>query len=144
LVVSSDPESSTDWRYEELQRLGDLERRMTERADTRDAIARLVGQLLPHHARSDRIEGVVRASGYSQWMIAVLRHQVAVLRRQVARPRFTPGDRMVLAVLAKLLPRDRWKAFLVTPSTALVGCHYPAKPVTWAESDTCPAMAFWS
>lgn len=49
--------------------------------------------------------------------IAVLRHQLAVLRRQVTRPRYTPGDRMVLATLAKLLPRDRWNVFLVTPST---------------------------
>jgi hypothetical protein len=54
--------------------------------------------------------------------IAVLRHQLAVLRRQVARPRYAPGDRMVLAVLAKLLPRDRWNVFLVTPST-LVRWH---------------------
>jgi hypothetical protein len=51
--------------------------------------------------------------------IAVLRHQLAVLRRQVARPRYTPTDRVVLATLAKLLPRDRWKVFLVTPSTLL-------------------------
>ena len=51
--------------------------------------------------------------------IAVLRHQLAVLRRQVARPRYTPTDRIVLATLAKLLPRDRWKIFLVTPSTLL-------------------------
>jgi putative transposase len=51
--------------------------------------------------------------------IAVLRHQLAVLRRHVTRPRYTPGDRMVLATLAKLLPRDRWKIFLVTPSTLL-------------------------
>ena len=49
----------------------------------------------------------------------MLRHQLAVLRRQVARPRYTPGDRMVLATLAKLLPRDRWTIFLVTPSTLL-------------------------
>src|SRR5439155_660661 len=52
--------------------------------------------------------------------IAVLRHQLAVLRRQVARPRYTPADRMVLAALAKLPPpRDRWPIFLVTPSTLL-------------------------
>ena len=51
--------------------------------------------------------------------IAVLRHQLMVLRRQVARPRYTSADRMVLAALAKLLPRDRWSIFLVTPSTLL-------------------------
>jgi transposase len=51
--------------------------------------------------------------------IAVLRHQLLVLRRQVARPRYTPADRMVLATLARLLPRKRWAAFLVTPSTLL-------------------------
>jgi len=51
--------------------------------------------------------------------IAVLRHQLMVLRRQVRRPRFTPSDRMVLAVLARLLPRDRWPVFLVTPGTLL-------------------------
>jgi hypothetical protein len=51
--------------------------------------------------------------------MAILRDQLAVLRRRVRRPRYTPGDRMVLAMLAKLLPRDRWKIFLVTPSTLL-------------------------
>jgi transposase InsO family protein len=51
--------------------------------------------------------------------IAVLRHQLLVLRRQVARPRYTPADRTVLAALAKLLPRDRWPIFLVRPSTLL-------------------------
>src|SRR4051794_22079802 len=51
--------------------------------------------------------------------IAVLRHQMAVLRRQVLRPRYTPTDRMLLAALAKLLPRQRWAVFPVTPSTLL-------------------------
>jgi putative transposase len=51
--------------------------------------------------------------------IAVLRHQLAVLRRQVARPRYTPADRTVLAMLARLLPRERWPVFMVTPSTLL-------------------------
>jgi putative transposase len=51
--------------------------------------------------------------------IAVLRHQLTVVRRQVTRPRYQPTDRMVLATLAKLLPRERWAIFLVTPATLL-------------------------
>jgi hypothetical protein len=42
-----------------------------------------------------------------------------VVRRQVARPRYATQYRMVLAMLARLLPRERWAAFLVTPSTLL-------------------------
>ena len=38
--------------------------------------------------------------------IAVLRHRLAVLHRQVARPRYAPTDRLVLATLARLLPRE--------------------------------------
>jgi putative transposase len=51
--------------------------------------------------------------------IAVLRHQLAVLRRQVSRPRYSPADRAALASLAPLLSRDRWGIFLVTPATLL-------------------------
>jgi hypothetical protein len=51
--------------------------------------------------------------------IAVLRHQLMVVRRQVTRPRYEPADRLVLAMLAKLLPRERWSIFLVTPGTLL-------------------------
>ncbi len=51
--------------------------------------------------------------------IAVLRHQLMVLGRQVARPRYALIDRLVLATLAKLLPRTRWPVFLVTPATLL-------------------------
>src|SRR5450755_4106386 len=51
--------------------------------------------------------------------IAVLRHQLAVLGRQVTRPRYTPTDRMLLASLARLLSRQRWGIFLVTPATLL-------------------------
>jgi hypothetical protein len=39
--------------------------------------------------------------------ILVLRHQLAVLRRQAARPRVTWSDREPIALLAGLVPRDR-------------------------------------
>jgi putative transposase len=51
--------------------------------------------------------------------IAVLRHQLAILRRQISRPRYSPTDRAVLATLARLLPRERWVAFLVAPATLM-------------------------
>jgi hypothetical protein len=62
--------------------------------------------------------------------IAVLRHQLVVLRRQVARPRYTPTDRMVLASLAKLMSRERWALFLVTPAT-LLRRHRELVPRRW-------------
>jgi putative transposase len=49
----------------------------------------------------------------------VLRHQVAVLRRQVARPDVEPADRAILAALSRLLPRPRSATFFVTPATLL-------------------------
>ena len=51
--------------------------------------------------------------------ILVLRHQLAVLRRQVARPRFKPADRALLAALSRALPRSRWSCFFVKPETLL-------------------------
>jgi putative transposase len=62
---------------------------------------------------------LARDGGAKDLEILVLRHQVAVLRRQVTRPRLEPADRLVLAVLSRLLPRPRWSAFFVTPTTLL-------------------------
>ena|ERR1700733_5185272 len=57
---------------------------------------------------------------------AVLRHQLAMLRHHVARPRYTPADRAVLATLARWLNRERWAAFLVTLATLLQMGHADA------------------
>jgi hypothetical protein len=65
--------------------------------------------------------GLGPASDAKDIEIAVLRHQLMVVRRQVARPRYAPADRMVLAVLARWLPWGRWSVFLVTPATLFVG-----------------------
>ena len=51
--------------------------------------------------------------------IVVLRHELSVLRRQAARPKLRPSDRLLLAAASRLLPRSRWASFLVTPATLL-------------------------
>jgi hypothetical protein len=73
----------------------------------------VVRRLLRALAPSDRIDLEREVE------LLVLRHQLKVLQRGVRQPPFCRRDRMLLAAASRLLPRDRWKAFVVTPRTLL-------------------------
>jgi len=52
--------------------------------------------------------------------ILLLRHQLRVLERQVARPQLTQADRVLVAAFSRVLPRRAWRRSLfVTPATVL-------------------------
>ena len=63
-------------------------------------------------ARSDRAKDAE---------ILILRHQVAVLQRQVKTPRLSLADRAVLAALARLLPGSQLRQLrlIISPRTVL-------------------------
>ena len=61
----------------------------------------------------------VRSGRWKDLEIIVLRHQLAVLRRQIDRPELTDADRSLLAAIAAALSRLSRAGWLVTPDTLL-------------------------
>jgi putative transposase len=78
--------------------------------------------------------------------ILLLRHELQVLQRQVARPELTQADRALLAAFSRVLPRQAWRrSAFVTPATLLrwhrelvarrwtYPHRHPGRPATAAE-----------
>ena len=61
----------------------------------------------------------VRSGRSKDLEIIVLRHQLAVLRRQIDRPELTDSDRSLLGAIAAALARPSRTGWLVTPDTLL-------------------------
>jgi hypothetical protein len=74
-----------------------------------------------------RLEG----DGERDVELLLLRHELSVLRRTVKKPRLNPVDRMILAALARRLPRRAWRGLLVRPETVL-GWHRALVHKKWA------------
>ena len=62
---------------------------------------------------------LARSSAAKNAELLLLRHEVAVLRRQVTRPRLDWADRAVLAGLARLVPPSVRRGLFLQPATLL-------------------------
>ena len=86
----------------------------------RSSLSDLLGRLSARPLPARRLMVLARREASKDAELLVLRHENAVLRRQIGRVRYQPGDRLWLAALSRLIPRRRWgEVFAVTPATLL-------------------------
>ncbi len=77
----------------------------------------------------------VRSGRWKDLQIIVLRHENAVLRRQVGRPSLTDDDRSLLGAIATALPKALRTGWLVTPDT-LPRRHHKRIARQWNQQPT--------
>jgi putative transposase len=79
----------------------------------------------------------LRSRDFKELEIVVLRHELAVLRRQVARPRLQESDRVFLAAASRLLSGKSRRSLFVRPDT-LLGWHRRLVRKRWTYSGRRP------
>jgi putative transposase len=78
-----------------------------------------------------------RSCEFKELEIVVLRHELAVLRRQVSRPRLEKSDRVFLAAASRLLSGKSRPSFFVRPDT-LLGWHRQLVRKRWTYAGRRP------
>jgi putative transposase len=78
----------------------------------------------------------LRSREFKELEIVVLRHELAVLRRQISRPRLDDSDRVFLAAASQLLGRAN-RSFFVRPDT-LLGWHRQLVRRRWTNTGRRP------
>jgi putative transposase len=78
-----------------------------------------------------------RSREFKELEIVVLRHELVVLRRQLARPRLDESDRVFLAAAGRLLSRASQSSFFVRPET-LLGWHRQLARRRWTYTGRPP------
>jgi hypothetical protein len=87
----------------------------------------------------------LRSREFKELEIVVLRHELAVLWRQVSRPRLEESDRVFLAAASRILSGTSWRSFLVRPDT-LLGWHRRLVRRRWTYAGRRPgrpAISTW-
>jgi len=76
---------------------------------------------------------LARSSSSKNTEILALRHEIAVLRRANPRPRMSWTDRVVLAALARIMPKGLRARRIVTPGT-LLRWHQRLVAAKWRQA----------
>jgi putative transposase len=79
----------------------------------------------------------LRSREFKELEIVVLRHELAVLRRQISHPRLDESDRVFLAAASRLLGRASRPSFFVRPDT-LLGWHRQLVRRRWTYAGRRP------
>jgi hypothetical protein len=79
----------------------------------------------------------LRSPEFKELEIVVLRHELAVLRRQISHPRLGESDRVFLAAASRLLGRASRPSFFVRPET-LLGWHRQLVRRRWTYAGRRP------
>jgi putative transposase len=80
----------------------------------------------------------LRSREFKELEIVVLRHELAVLRRQISRPRLDERDRLFLAAAGQVLGRTS-RSFFVRPDT-LLGWHRQLVRKRWKAAGSTSGL----